>query len=302
MIKNQPVNHKPFNTQIPTQEIGQQDKIDLKKYSYYDSTGKGLYLMKMNKNIILILFFWVFSSQSLALSSWQEPEFIKKSFIEIALKNEYKQTDMKVVKWYQPIKYTFIYEHLQQNDLIEKLTHAHMRHLSQITNHPISQANNQQANLKIVLTRDEFFKNTIAKHGDASQKHLSLKSNCIAFFNRNNKYQITQATVIIPVDHAMSRGLLPACIAEETTQAMGLPNDSDWVHPSIANDASKLDLLTGLDYLMLKILYDKRLKTGMNLVDTKQQVKIIIADLEKNNTIKNAPKNVKKGGLHLFFR
>ncbi len=237
-----------------------------------------------------------------AKSHWQDPNFIKKAFIEIALKNEYQETDMRVVKWSKPIRYTFIYEGLPQNDMIEGLTSSHLKHLSQITEHSISQANDQQANLKIILTRDKFFKESIQKHGIANQSHLARESNCIAFFQTNSHNQITQATVIIPVDHAMSRGLLPACIVEETTQIMGLPNDSDWVHPSIANDASKLDLLTGLDYLMLKILYDKNLKPGMELQKAKIQIKKTLAGLEKSNQIKNAANLVKKGGLHRYFR
>ncbi len=43
------------------------------------------------------------------------------------------------------------------------------------------------------------------------------------------------------------------------------PNDSDWVSLSMANDKSVLDLLTGLDYLLLKILYDNRLHAGMSV-------------------------------------
>jgi hypothetical protein len=83
-------------------------------------------------------------------------------------------------------------------------------------------------------------------------------------FKHNKQSELISVLVIIPVDHAMSYGLLSACIIEELTQAMGLPNDSDWVIPSIANDKSVLDLLTGLDYLLLKILYDNRLHAGMS--------------------------------------
>ncbi len=101
-------------------------------------------------------------------------------------------------------------------------------------------------------------------------------------------YELVQATVIIPVDHAMKYGLLPACIVEELTQAMGLPNDSDWVNPSVANDKSILDLLTGLDYLMLKILYDKRLTIGLSLEKSIPIIDEILLDFEQKNLIKNA--------------
>jgi hypothetical protein len=51
-------------------------------------------------------------------------------------------------------------------------------------------------------------------------------------FKHNKQSELISVLVIIPVDHAMSHGLLPACVIEELTQAMGLPNDSDWVIPS----------------------------------------------------------------------
>ncbi len=117
-------------------------------------------------------------------------------------------------------------------------------------------------------------------------------------FALNAQNQIEQAVVIIPVDHVYSRGLLVACIVEETTQVMGLPNDSDWVNPSIANDASRIELLTGLDYLLLKILYDSNLKAGMPLSQSQPIIKKIISDLQKNHQIKNAQHEVNKTGLY----
>jgi hypothetical protein len=69
---------------------------------------------------------------------------------------------------------------------------------------------------------------------------------------------------------------------------MGLPNDSDWVNPSVANDKSILDLLTGLDYLMLKILYDKRLVVGLDVGQSSAIVDTILFDFEQQNLIKNS--------------
>ncbi|CAB5501138.1 Tellurite resistance protein (telA) [uncultured Gammaproteobacteria bacterium] len=118
-------------------------------------------------------------------------------------------------------------------------------------------------------------------------KNIENESNCLLSF-RHKAYQLIGATVIIPVDHAMRYGLLPACVVEELTQAMGLPNDSDWVNPSVANDKSILDLLTGLDYLMLKILYDKRLVVGLDVGQSSAIVDTILFDFEQQNLIKNS--------------
>lgn len=56
-----------------------------------------------------------------------------------------------------------------------------------------------------------------------------------------------------------------ACIHEELSQAMGLPNDSPSARPSIFNDDDEFALLTRQDEMMLRILYDPRLRAGMSL-------------------------------------
>ncbi len=120
-------------------------------------------------------------------------------------------------------------------------------------------------------------------------------------FKRNKQYEIISALVIIPVDHAMSYGLLPACVIEELTQAMGLTNDSDWVIPSVANDKSVLDLLTGLDYLCLKILYDKRLYAGMDKKTSSPLVDKILIDLENQKIINSSILRAQELNINKYF-
>jgi hypothetical protein len=110
--------------------------------------------------------------------------------------------------------------------------------------------------------------------------------------------QITQAQVVIPLDHAMSRGLLPACVVEELTQSMGLPNDADDVTPSIANDASRLDLLTGLDYVFLKLLYHPQLHAGMKRADLQQKIPGILHEFAQTKLIQRAAHTVNQSGLY----
>ncbi|BBP42738.1 DUF2927 domain-containing protein [Thiosulfativibrio zosterae] len=240
--------------------------------------------------------------QANALTDWQDPEYIQRAFNEVALKNEYQKTDLRIVKWQVPIIYQLSYEHLQGPiPLIEEMAQVQMNHLASITNHAIKQSHlKDKPNFRIILTKDAYFKTTIEKWAGSKMGYLAKESNCIASFKRNQHHEIIQASVVIPVDHAMSRGLLPACIVEETTQALGLPNDSDWVNPSIANDASKLDYLTGLDYVMLKLLYDPAIKAGMSFSQSQPILKASIQKMLKDQTIQNAYQSVKTGGLYQF--
>ena len=54
-----------------------------------------------------------------------------------------------------------------------------------------------------------------------------------------------------------------ACIHEELAQGLGLANDSPRARPSIFNDDEEFGLLTTHDELLLQMLYDRRLQTGM---------------------------------------
>lgn len=71
------------------------------------------------------------------------------------------------------------------------------------------------------------------------------------------------AVVLIKAEHPDLTRL--SCIHEEMAQAMGLSNDSDDARPSIFNDDEEFSLLTNHDAALLRMLYDRRFKTGMSL-------------------------------------
>ncbi|MCF6253608.1 MAG: DUF2927 domain-containing protein [Thiomicrorhabdus sp.] len=248
----------------------------------------------------------LFSSSNYALTEgilnqWQDKEYIQSAFNEIALKNEYRTTQKRILKWQEPIRYTFVYHsNMKTNPLVERLFDAHLNHLQNITGHsiqPYKAHHQEKANLSIHLTPDANYSSVIKSVTESQVKQIAQKSHCMASFNKNKNNAIIEAQVILPVDHVFSRGLLITCIVEETTQILGLPNDSDWVNPSIANDASKIELLTGLDYLLLKILYDKSLKAGAPFPQNQKTIQHVINKLETNGEIKHASKTIKQTGL-----
>ncbi|MGZ9811110.1 DUF2927 domain-containing protein [Pseudoroseicyclus sp. H15] len=72
-----------------------------------------------------------------------------------------------------------------------------------------------------------------------------------------------------------------ACIHEELAQGLGLPNDSATARPSIFNDDQEFALLTRQDELMLRILYDRRLRPGMTANEASPIVRQIAAELTR---------------------
>lgn len=70
-----------------------------------------------------------------------------------------------------------------------------------------------------------------------------------------------------------------ACLHEELAQGLGLPNDSPQARPSIFNDDQEFALLTPMDEMMLKMLYDPRLTPGMTVPEARPIIEDIAAEL-----------------------
>ena len=70
-----------------------------------------------------------------------------------------------------------------------------------------------------------------------------------------------------------------ACYHEEIAQGLGLANDAPEARPSIFNDDEEFGLLTRHDELLLRMLYDPRLRVGMTAEEARPIVRAIAADV-----------------------
>jgi len=87
----------------------------------------------------------------------------------------------------------------------------------------------------------------------------------------------TRAVAVIRAEHPDLLRL--SCIHEEITQGLGLSNDSPAARPSIFNDDEEFALLTTHDELLLKMLYDRRMRPGMREAEARRVAEIIAAEL-----------------------
>jgi hypothetical protein len=69
-----------------------------------------------------------------------------------------------------------------------------------------------------------------------------------------------------------------SCVHEEMAQAMGLPNDSPDARPSLFNDSLEFALLTEHDEILLRMLYDPRLRPGMSAAEVRPLLPAIARD------------------------
>jgi len=73
---------------------------------------------------------------------------------------------------------------------------------------------------------------------------------------------LTRAVAVIRAE--LPSLLRLSCIHEEMSQGLGLANDSPTARPSIFNDDDEFGRLTAMDEKMLTMLYDLRLRPGMD--------------------------------------
>ena len=101
---------------------------------------------------------------------------------------------------------------------------------------------------------------------------------CVVFaFSEGRERGYSRAIAVIRGEHPDI--LRQSCFHEELAQGMGLANDSRRARPSIFNDDEEFALLTWHDELLLRILYDPRLRPGMTEAEARPIVTTIANEL-----------------------
>jgi hypothetical protein len=283
--------------------------------SHLSPRCKALWLAFLSYAPLLLISLVVLECDSVkaADSPWLAPAFIQQAFEEVALKNEYQSGDKSVRKWVSPVNISF--EHTVGSDkdkaLHRQLVALHLAHLAQITGHSISLLNEtgvnetgvadaklKEANVRLLFTRQRDWQQQVRKlMGPEAAAHLH-GAVCIAHMVTNAQSEIVNAFVVIPVDQAQMHGKLVACIVEELTQILGLPNDSEKVFPSIFNDKTPQTLLSGLDGVLLKLLYSKEISPGMSQYQVKPIITGLLKQWQTDGSLSQADKIIRQGKLY----
>jgi len=232
-------------------------------------------------------------------ATWHDSEYIKQSFYEVSLGSEYGDHRNELLrKWQQPLR-VYVEHQVGDQALHDELLAAHIAHLVAITKLDIKiVASKEHANIHYYFTNQQKIKPLVNRTlGAKASEHL-FSSVCIASVKTDRDNHITLAHIFIPVDLARFHGKLVACIVEEITQTLGLVRDSDLVFPSIFNDRSKNDLLSGLDEILLRLLSDDRVKAGMSKAQLEPVLSKILKQYHREGLIKSADKRVLQGALY----
>lgn len=253
----------------------------------------------MIKRVLWFVMCWAgYTSGAWSAEPWQETAYLQQAFEEVALRSEYASAPQAVRKWRKPVK-VWLVHHADQSEEHATLARYHLEHLAKLTGLPVTMAASAaEANMTIVFSHLQLWRNDIALISGNLRLKPPPDAACMFGLDLDDQKAIRRAWVVIPVDHAQEHRLLLSCIVEEVTQAMGLPNDSDKVFPSIFNDRTPETLLTGLDALLLKMLYHPKIKAGMRASQVRPILAGILQQWQADGTIDNAERDVRQSPLY----
>jgi hypothetical protein len=107
---------------------------------------------------------------------------------------------------------------------------------------------------------------------------MPISTYCLVYaMSAGKSSSYSRALAVIRAEHPDLMRL--SCLHEEITQGLGLANDSPTARPSIFNDDEEFALLTPMDELMVRMLYDPRLTPGMTEAEAEPIVREIAAQL-----------------------
>lgn len=227
------------------------------------------------------------------------PERLAEDFIQVALYDEYLRQGGKLVaqptpaplrRWQQPVRLQ-----LEFGDSVAPAQRARDRteigafaaRLQRASGHPVALTGASGNFLVLVLNEDE--RRAIGPRlssllpgipeGDiAALRDLAPQNYCTVFaYSNGNSPSYAKAVALIREE--LPPRLRRSCVHEELAQGMGLANDGPRVRPSVFNDDEEFAYLTRHDELLLKILYDPRLRPGMTEAEARPIVLQIAREL-----------------------
>jgi hypothetical protein len=224
---------------------------------------------------------------------------LAEDFINIALYDEYvdaggtlvaRKTESRLRRWDRPVRIGVefgagIPPDQQARDRTDIAAYA--ARLARVTGHPI-RLDDAAPNFRVLILNEDERQaigprlNEIVPNIDPAAVTATVampkSSYCVVFaFSKGTASAYSQAVAVIRGEHPDLLRLL--CIHEEIAQGLGLANDSPGARPSIFNDDEEFALLTRHDELLLRMLYDPRMRSGMTIGQARPLAEAIARDL-----------------------
>jgi hypothetical protein len=221
------------------------------------------------------------------------------NFVRIALYDEYTRsarglvaapTESRLRRWDQPVRVSLRFgasvpPEAQATDRARIA--SFLARLQRITGHPIRLSDSQPNFFIYIVNEDE--RRALGPAVRAALPGLAASdlsgitdmprsTYCLVYaLSPGGSSTYSTAFAVIRSEHPDLMRL--SCIHEEVAQGLGLANDSPLARPSIFNDDEEFALLTPMDELMLKMLYDPSLSPGMTEPEARPIIEPLAATL-----------------------
>ncbi len=230
-----------------------------------------------------------------AATARTEPRYsntdVLRNFLSIALYAEAADdTDqyggIAISKWEGPVRYRLAGENPRDRVQVAALS----QRLSRLTGLDIREAGPTEShNMDLRFVPPQYRGSEVAEllsSGWLGPQVAALASNwrdyesdrCFTLTTRHPDTGIT-GTAHIFIKDELDQVWRETCIIEELTQSLGLLNDDPRAMPSIFNDDGVYETLTSHDELLIQMLYDPRIQSGMKLQQVVPIAEQVIAEL-----------------------
>ncbi len=224
---------------------------------------------------------------------------LAENFVRVAMFDEYvnrggvlvpEATESRLRRWERPVRVGIEFGAsvpLAQRAKDTADITAYVARLAQITGFPM-RVDDRDANFHVLILNEDEREGiaprllelvpNIDPAAIRATVAMPASSYCVVFaFSPGSTAAYSQAVAVIRGEHPDLLRLL--CLNEELAQGMGLANDSPQARPSIFNDDEEFALLTRQDEMMLKMLYDRRLRAGMTAATVRPIAETIAREL-----------------------
>ncbi len=205
------------------------------------------------------------------IKKWNSPlRIVVKAYGEISTPDSDGNTSLKLQqKRVDPLYLQYIQRHLETLVSLTNLRTEDVKDTDEPPNFEIK-----------IVPRSQLTNPNLVAVGAKLLRRLGGQGGCY-FLMWHNQEQglIDRVVIVVNADRIKSR--TEHCLLEEMTQSLGLPNDTDSAWTSIFSNEGHITSLTRSDRIMIKALYDPRLKPSMEREEAMKIARRIIGELNR---------------------
>lgn len=184
----------------------------------------------------------------------------------------------ELAKWDQPLKISL---QGRPKPIHREFVVAHAKTLADLTGLSVSvqPPGEKRGNVTIAfVARADMARIKIPQATPQQLSRLAAPGGCYFIAYKKPLKRIIRAVIVVNVEREEDR--INHCLLEELIQSSGLPNDSNDMRPSLFSDYDHLLKPSRVDTILIKTLYDPRVKAGLLREPALTAAKAIIAELD----------------------